>query len=106
MRYRKQVNVCQCCGKTFYSSRNDAKFCGVNCRMNFSRTMKRGTGKTWHYVSEAGKTMATELRKVSPVAYQSIEVVLNYYGATAAEYAILAAYTAAHDCIAIQEGKV
>lgn len=98
-RNAKQINVCQQCGKTFYSSRHDAKFCHVNCRMMFFRIAKSGNGKTWHHVSEPGKKMATDIKSVSDVAFEAISGILREYGARAAENAIMAAYSAAMACL-------
>lgn len=38
----EHTKVCEFCGKTFQSSRSDAKFCSANCRTKFSKMKKRG----------------------------------------------------------------
>lgn len=105
MRYGKRIaqNVCNCqqCQKPFYATRKDAKFCGVNCRMQFHRIAKAGNGKTWHHVSDSAKAMAMDVKSVSEVAYTAIATLLKEFGARAAENAILAAYTAIADCMRI-----
>lgn len=92
---------CQQCGRLFYASRYDAKFCDVNCRMQFHRIAKSGNGKTWHHVSDSAKAMAMDVKGVSEVAYTAIATLLKEFGARAAENAILAAYTAIADCMRI-----
>lgn len=92
---------CQQCGRVFYATRIDAKFCDVNCRMQFHRIAKSGNGKTWHHVSDSAKAMAMDVKNVSEVAYTAIANILKEFGARAAENTIIAAYTAIADCMRI-----
>jgi hypothetical protein len=74
--------------------------------MMFHRIAKSGNGKSWHHVSEPGKQMATDIHKLSEVAYTAILGILTEYGARAAENAIIAAYSAATACLdAIESTK-
>ena len=38
----EHLKTCEFCGKSFQSSRSDARFCSANCRTKFSKRKKRG----------------------------------------------------------------
>jgi len=98
LRNGKHLGACQQCKRLFQSVRSDAKFCSSTCRVKFHKEAKMGIGKTWHAVSEPGKTMATEIEKLSKTSYTAIDNILREFGARAAENAIIAAYSAAMAC--------
>jgi len=100
-RIARNCQNCQQCGRPFWSARLDAKFCGVNCRMQFHRILKRGDGRNWRFVSDAGRAMAMSVKNVSEIAYSHIDEILRNFGARACENAIIAAYTAIEDCMRI-----
>lgn len=64
---------------------------------------KAGTGKTWHAVRPDYAHKAQEIKSVSPQAYRDICSVLTLFGGIAAEYAIMAAWNAAQDCVSVLE---
>lgn len=106
MRNMKQVNACAECKKTFYSNRKDATFCSSTCRVKNHRSKVRGNGKTWNDVRPNVLAIANDLRGVSKEAYDIAEQALNQYGATVAEFVIVAAYEAGHAFMtAVTSGK-
>lgn len=103
MRNAKHLMQCQQCASKFRAVRSDAKFCSAKCRLAFYQSLKRGNGKSWHFVREDYKAWAMELKAISPKSYETIATILSEFGAIVCEYAIFAAIQAANDCIVIQE---
>jgi len=99
----KHIGSCQNCKNLFQATRSDAKFCSTTCREKYHRDTNIGRGKTWHSVRPEYAQKAQDIKNVSPSAYSDINALLEAFGGIAAEYAIAAAWNAAHDCVTVLE---
>lgn len=82
---------CEVCGKEFASKRFDAKTCSAKCRAQKSRGIKSGQGRGWYAVRPYYVQMYAEFAGiVGDNTISGIQAILENFGASAAEWAIVA----------------